>query len=387
MRTLKISPPSPRAAALLLAARVAALAALAALSAMACDRGTGPASGGGSRSAGVAPAGLPAAPAAAPAPAPGAITAGAVQAPAPRAVGQPQTNELQPLPQSVKVSEAAPPAPSRAESELAARERRLAERQAALDARERRLRHRERSPAPAAGAAVAGAGAAAGTPAVGAADAAAGAQAPPTGSGEGGTADGAPGMPGQAPAPAAEPESPGPAVPVTLPAGTRFEVEFTQGLASNTSAVGDVFRARLVSDLRLEGAVAIPAGAEILGVVTDAVGAGRIGGQAKLTVRFTDLVLPSGSTLPVHASFLEQGKSRAGRDAATIGGTTAGGALLGRILSSGSRTRGTVLGAIIGAAVGTAIAAKTAGEEVVIPEGSVVSLKLDGPLEIRAQPK
>jgi uncharacterized protein YqgC (DUF456 family) len=94
-------------------------------------------------------------------------------------------------------------------------------------------------------------------------------------------------------------------------------------------------------------------------------------------------VLPSGSTLPLHASFLEEGKSRAGRDAATIGGSTAGGALLGRILSNGGR--GTILGALVGAAVGTAIASKTAGEEVVIPEGSVISLKLDQPLAVDAR--
>ena len=118
-------------------------------------------------------------------------------------------------------------------------------------------------------------------------------------------------------------------------------------------------------------------------MVTDAVAARRIGGQAKLSVKFTDLVLPSGSTVPLRASFLEQGKSRAGRDAATIGGSTAGGALLGRILSGGSRGRGTIIGALVGAAVGTAIASKTAGEEVVIPEGSVVSLKLDEALEVK----
>jgi len=192
-----------------------------------------------------------------------------------------------------------------------------------------------------------------------------------------------PGAPGSVPAPASEPEERQPAVPITVPAGTSFEVEFTKGLASNTSSVGEIFRARMVSDLRLEGAVAIPAGSEVLGVVTDAVGARRLGGKARLTVKFTDLVLPSGSTLPVHASFLQEGKSKAGRDAATIGGSAAGGALLGRILSNGSR--GTILGALMGAAVGTAIASKTAGEEVVIPEGSVISLKLDQALAVDAR--
>src|SRR5262249_21377340 len=160
------------------------------------------------------------------------------------------------------------PAPPPAASELAARERRLAERQAALDARERRLRSRERSPAPPAASAAPDAAPGGGAPAAAAGGESDSARA------AGPAAEGPAGMP--APAPEAEPR---PAVPVTVPAGTRFEVEFTKGLASNTSAVGETFRARVVSDLRLDGAVAIPAGSEVLGVVTDAVGAGRIGAQ------------------------------------------------------------------------------------------------------------
>jgi hypothetical protein len=303
--------------------------------------------------------------------------------------------------QSVRIGAVPPPPPGlrREQSDLAARERRLAGRQAALEARERRLSRREESRAGAAGSAAApgatgspGAGSALSGPVSNQGDA--GAPAGPEATAEPGSAASAAarapgglaaaaGEPEPVPAPAPERQERQPAVPVKVPAGTTFEVEFTKGLASNASSVGETFRARVVADLRLNGAIAIPAGSEALGVVTDAVGARRVGGKARLTVKFTDLVLPSGSTLPLHASFLEEGKSRAGRDAATIGGSTAGGALLGRILSNGSR--GTILGALVGAVVGTAIASNTAGEEVVIPEGSVISLKLDQPLAVDAQ--
>jgi hypothetical protein len=111
----------------------------------------------------------------------------------------------------------------------------------------------------------------------------------------------------------------------------------------------------------------------------------KVGGQAKLALRFTDLVLPSGATVPIDASFVQQGRNETGRDAATIGGAAAGGAILGRILNKGNRSRGSVIGAIIGAAAGTAIAARRAGEEVVIPEGSVVSLRLDDSVEVRVR--
>jgi hypothetical protein len=279
----------------------------------------------------------------------------------------PPTSELRPRQQTIKVG-TAPPAPDarRQASEL---ERELSRREQSRDATAT-----GRSPVPDAG----GAGDT-GPPASAAAAAAEGAPAPAAAGG----LDAAAGESEPAPPAAAEPEWRQPETPVTVPAGTSFEVELTKGLASNASSVGETFRASLVSDLRQDGAVAIPAGSEVLGVVTDAVAARRIGGKAKLTVKFTDLVLPTGSTVPLRVSFLEEGKSKAGRDAATIGGSTAGGALLGRILGNGSR--GTILGALVGAAVGTAIAAETAGEEVVIPEGSVISLKLDEPLTVKVR--
>ena len=174
-------------------------------------------------------------------------------------------------------------------------------------------------------------------------------------------------------------------VPVTVPAGTRLEVELTRALASNTSSPGDAFRARVSQDVMQDGVVVIPRGSEILGEVIEAVPLKKVGGQARLALKLTDLVLPSGRTVPVQASFIQEGRNETRRDAATIGGATAGGAILGRILSKGDRTRGGVIGALIGAAAGTAIASKTPGEEVVIPEGSVVTLRLDDAVQVRVK--
>ncbi|MEA2599665.1 MAG: hypothetical protein QOF89_657 [Acidobacteriota bacterium] len=311
------------------------------------------------------------------------------QAPAPVAPPPPPpANELRPEPQSVQIQEETPPAVDHGRDERAAldaQERELAARESEIAARERRLREREqqarstpssdhrptprpappRRPAPRDEET---------SPLPGPAPA----PAPPV---------------VEEPAPAPEPEPAEPPVEqprtinVTLPAGTPLDVEFTDRLASNTSAVGDTFRVRVADDVMEDGLVAIPRGSEIVGVVTEAVPLPRVGGQAKLALKFTDLVLPSGSTVPLHASFVQAGRSETGRDAATVGGAAAGGAILGRILNKGSRSKGAVIGAIIGAVAGTAIASKTPGEEVVIPEGSVVGLRLNDSIEVRARPR
>jgi hypothetical protein len=246
-----------------------------------------------------------------------------------------------------------PPASDR-ERRLAQQERRLAQRQAELEAREKRLRQQEAEAAPTAPAP----------------EAAPAAPAP--------EAEAAPAAPEPAPVPAPEPARP---EPVTVDAGTKFDVKFDRALSSATSKVGDLFRARISQDVYVGDQLAIPGGSEVVGEVTQAVKAKRIGGKAVLGLRITDLVLPSGATVPLKASFLESGASRTGSDAATIGGAAAGGAILGRILSKGG-DKGTLLGALLGAVAGTAAAAARPGEEVVIPEGSTARVVLDGPVEI-----
>lgn len=177
-------------------------------------------------------------------------------------------------------------------------------------------------------------------------------------------------------------EEPRPA-PVTVEAGTVFSVELLERLSSESSRPGEIFRARVTGDVRQDGRVVIPAGSEVVGEVTEAVPLRKVGGRAKLAVRFTDLVLPTGSSVPIDASFVGQGRSETGRDAATIGGAAAGGAILGRVLNKGDRSKGAVIGAILGAAVGTAVASRTPGEEVTFDDGAVVDLKLDAPVEVR----
>ena len=62
--------------------------------------------------------------------------------------------------------------------------------------------------------------------------------------------------------------------------------------------------------------------------------------------------------------------------------------LLGKILRKDKKNedKATVIGAVVGAAVGTVIAAKTEGEEVVIPAGTQISLQLTEPVQVAITP-
>lgn len=184
------------------------------------------------------------------------------------------------------------------------------------------------------------------------------------------------------PAVDAEPE---PAPAVTVPPGRHLAVELVSDLSSAGSRAGDTFRVRVARDVEADGELAIPAGSEVHGLVSEAVSAGaKRGRPAKLVLKFTDLVLPDGATVPIRATLEEIGESRPGRKAATVGGGAAAGAVLGRVLAgSGSRGKGTVIGALVGALAGAAIASQTAAsEEIEIPAGTLFNLRLDEAVEI-----
>lgn len=197
-------------------------------------------------------------------------------------------------------------------------------------------------------------------------------------------------QPEPAPVVAEEPEpTPAPArelVDVSVPAGTLVDVEFLDGVSSETSQVGETFTTRVASPVSVDGVVAIPAGARVTGVVTEAVPLKKIGGRARLALELDRLVLPGGAEIPISAGLAEAGRSETGKDAATIGGAAAAGAILGRATASrGDRKKATIIGTILGGAAGAVIASKTEGEEITIPEGTFVTIALDTPVRLRVE--
>ncbi|MEZ5333661.1 MAG: hypothetical protein R2991_16875 [Thermoanaerobaculia bacterium] len=190
--------------------------------------------------------------------------------------------------------------------------------------------------------------------------------------------------PAPEPEPVPEPE-PRRLVDVTVPAGTLVDVEILDSVSSATSQPGDRFATRVATDVVADGLVAIPAGALVSGVVTEAVPLRRIGGQARLALDL-DRLMVGGREVPISAGLAEAGRSETGKDAATIGGAAAAGAILGRSTASRhDRKKATILGTLLGAAAGTVIAAKTEGEEITLPEGTFVTLTLDQPVHLTVE--
>lgn len=168
---------------------------------------------------------------------------------------------------------------------------------------------------------------------------------------------------------------------VTVPAGTRVVVELQKTLSSESSQPGETFTARVDQGVAVGGTVVIPEGSTVVGEVTRAEMA-KIGGRSKLSLEMRSVELPSGESAPLRARFAQVGKSERAKDAAIIGGSTLGGAILGEAVDEGE---GTVVGAIVGGLAGALGAKKTKGKPLVLPDGTELTLELTEPVSLEVE--
>lgn len=188
-------------------------------------------------------------------------------------------------------------------------------------------------------------------------------------------------------APAREPAAPPKPVVhmVTVPAGTVLSLAVDTPLNSKVAQVGDGFMATIVEPIEVGGQEVIPAGAMVEGKVTEAVAAKRGAGNAKLALSFDVLKLKNGYQTNIVGSFREKTASKKKKDAAIIGGSAAGGALLGRIL--GKDTKGAVVGALVGGGIGTAVVMGKEGEQVKIPANTPFEIQLEEAIQVPVSPE
>ena len=171
---------------------------------------------------------------------------------------------------------------------------------------------------------------------------------------------------------------------VTLPSGTALSVKLTTTVASDTSHVEDPVRGTLRTAIRLDGVEALPVGTAVLGHVTSAQPAGKVKGVASIAFRINTIDLP-GEGAREHvstATYSRASRTTRRKDATKIGVGAGAGAVIGGLLGGGS---GAAKGAAIGGGAGTAVVLSTKGDEVRIPAGTPVTIRLTAPLTVRVR--
>lgn len=178
-------------------------------------------------------------------------------------------------------------------------------------------------------------------------------------------------------------------------AGTEIHATLDTPLSTKTSKPGDRFTATVTEPVRGNNGVVIPTGSRIEGEVSEAEegkAVAALRGRGKLNLRFRDVVLPSGQSLPLTATLVsvhstngkdsknadQEGQVESGtrgRDVAKDVGIGAGiGTIAGLIFG------GPLKGLAIGAMAGGGYVLATKGKDVNLPAQTGMILRLDQPL-------
>ncbi len=169
--------------------------------------------------------------------------------------------------------------------------------------------------------------------------------------------------------------------PVTIPQGMLLQVRTSEPVDSKRAKDGQPVQFTVIQDVAVGGVLAIPRGAVVHGVVTEAknAGSGTLAGSSILALTLTSLDL-GGQSYPITTNeFRVKGPNKAGQ---TVNNAV-GGAIIGAIIGCAiGRGPGCAIGAGAGAAGGTAASAASGGPRVWIPAEALVTFHIAAPLTV-----
>jgi Ca-activated chloride channel family protein len=195
-----------------------------------------------------------------------------------------------------------------------------------------------------------------------------------------------------APAPAA----PQPAGKLVVAKDSSMLLELETSLHTRTTKTGDRVSFVTTEDVRVGNRVAIPRGSFVRATVTQAQRAGRLAGRAEIRLRFDELRLVDGTTVPFGADVMRAGlsgvKNKKGEPTLKGEGGSNGnvmviakggleGAVLGGIFGG---ARGAATAGAVGAGVGLAGILLKRGPDLDLPRSMIFEVKTDRTIEVPA---
>jgi BON domain len=163
---------------------------------------------------------------------------------------------------------------------------------------------------------------------------------------------------------------------VTVPTGAMVRMRINQTLDSAHAKPGQHFDGIVVNDVVADGAVAIPRGASVEGVVVDAKSSGSLTGRGELSLQLTQVTL-AGRVYPVVSDVWAH--NGGDKTVQTVNNTAIGtgiGALFGAAAGGGE---GAAIGAGVGAALGLGSSAASGRGQVYVPSEGLLTFHLEQP--------
>jgi hypothetical protein len=163
---------------------------------------------------------------------------------------------------------------------------------------------------------------------------------------------------------------------VTVPGGALVRIRINQTLDSAKAKAGEKFDGVVINDVPGGGAVAIPRGAMVQGIVVDAKKSGALAGRGELSLQLTQVTL-GGKTYPIVSDvWAHNGADKTVQtvNSAAVGGGV--GALIGAAAGGGA---GAAIGAGVGGLLGLGSSAASHTGQVFVPSEGLLTFHLAQP--------
>jgi hypothetical protein len=169
--------------------------------------------------------------------------------------------------------------------------------------------------------------------------------------------------------------------PVTIPPGTLLYLRTSEGVDSKHAKDGEPVQMTVIQDVTVGGALAIPRGATVHGVISESknVGSGEFTGSSTLALQLVSLDL-EGRNYPIQSDeFRVKSPGKGGQTASNVVGAGIIGTIVGCAVGRGA---GCAIGAGAGVAAGTAASAAAPGPRAWIPPEALVKFHTTAPITV-----
>jgi hypothetical protein len=166
---------------------------------------------------------------------------------------------------------------------------------------------------------------------------------------------------------------------ITIPIDTSVTIRMIDSVNSDTSRLGETFRASLAEPVYVNGQEVIPRGADVVTTLVTDQQSGKIEGRTVQTLALSTITINGRQVAVTSTDVKTESSSRGARSAGVIGGTAALGAIVGALAGGG---KGAAIGAGSGAVVGTGAEVLTSGQKVKIPSETRLTFRLQNPVQL-----
>lgn len=173
---------------------------------------------------------------------------------------------------------------------------------------------------------------------------------------------------------------------VKVPSGTNFSITFDSGISSGSLEKDDRLTVRLTNDLVYNGNLIAPSGSLVYGTATDAQNAGYAYGSGEIELCFNEILTPDGNLINISTEkiYLAAKKERAAKMTRDVVLGALGSMLIGAAFTAlgggDDWGRNMAIYGGLGAIGGGIRGVSQRGEEVQIPDGTTLNVKLNKPL-------